>query len=106
MNRELLAKLKPKREAYRIGGSKKKQITWEEYREIIQAAKDQVRKAKLLLQLNLARDIKGNKKSFCRYNSDKRKTREIVGPLQKETGDLVTQDMKKAQSSPARVSDT
>ena len=28
---------------------------------------------------------------------DKRKTRENVGPLQKETGDLVTQDMEKAE---------
>jgi len=31
-----------------------------------QAARDQVRKAKALMELNLARDIKGNKKSFCR----------------------------------------
>ncbi|GAB0189884.1 mitochondrial enolase superfamily member 1 [Grus japonensis] len=49
------------------------------------------------LELNLARDIKSNKKSFCRYVSDKRKTRENVGPLWKETGDLVTQDMEKAE---------
>lgn len=29
--------------------------------------------------------------------SDKRKTKEILGPLQKETGDLVPQDMDKAE---------
>ena len=39
---------------------------------------------------NLAGDVKGYKKSFYRYVSGKRKTRENVGPLQKETGDLVT----------------
>ncbi|GAB0178545.1 mitochondrial enolase superfamily member 1 [Grus japonensis] len=42
-------------------------------------------------------DSKGNKKSFYRYVSDKWKTRENVGPLQKETGDLVTQDMEKTE---------
>ncbi|GAB0197821.1 hypothetical protein GRJ2_002247500 [Grus japonensis] len=55
---------------------------------------DQVRKAKALIELNLARDVKGNKKSFY---SDKRKTRENVGPLWKEMGDLVTLDMEKAE---------
>ena len=71
-------------------------------REIVSAAGDQVRKAKALIELNLARDIKGNKKSsyrqsFYRYIGDKRKTRENVGPLQKEKGDLVTQNMEKAE---------
>jgi len=33
---------------------------------------------------------KATKKSFYRYVSDKRKTRENVGPLWKEMGDLVT----------------
>ncbi|KAK4819916.1 hypothetical protein QYF61_014651 [Mycteria americana] len=60
-------------------------------RAIVQAARDQVRKANALIVLNVARDIKGNKKSFYRYIGDKRKTRENVGPLWKETGDLVTQ---------------
>ncbi|GAB0199162.1 mitochondrial enolase superfamily member 1 [Grus japonensis] len=58
---------------------------------------DQARKAEALIELNLAKDVKGNKKSFYRYISDKRKTRENVGPLQKEMGDLVTQDMEEAE---------
>ncbi|GAB0178229.1 mitochondrial enolase superfamily member 1 [Grus japonensis] len=95
MKKELLDKLKHKKEAYR--GWKQGQVAWEEYREIVRAARDQVRKAKVLTELNLARDIKGNKKSFCRYISDKRKMRENVGPLRKETGNLVTQDMEKAE---------
>ncbi|KAK4807184.1 hypothetical protein QYF61_024304 [Mycteria americana] len=95
MNKELLAKLKHKKEAYR--GWKQGQVAWEEYREIVQAARDQVRKAKAQMELNLARDVKGNKKSFYRYVGDKRKTRENVGPLRKETGDLVTWDMEKAE---------
>jgi len=76
---------------------KLEQAAWEEYREIVQAARDQVGKAKALTELNMARDIKGNKKSFYRYVSHKRKTRENEGPLWKETGDLVTRDMEKAE---------
>ena len=53
--------------------------------------------AKALIELNLVRDVKGNKKSFYRHVGDKRKTKENVGPLWKEKGDLVTWDMEKAE---------
>ncbi|PKU42722.1 hypothetical protein llap_6971 [Limosa lapponica baueri] len=43
------------------------------------------------------RDVIDNKKNFYRYVRDKGKTREVVGPLRKQTGDLATQDMDKAQ---------
>ncbi|GAB0180070.1 mitochondrial enolase superfamily member 1 [Grus japonensis] len=94
MNKELLDKLKHKKEAYR--GWKQGQVAWEEYRETVQAARDQVRNAKALIELNLARNVK-DKKSFYRYVSEKRRTRENVGPIKKETGDLVNWNMKKAK---------
>ncbi|GAB0204079.1 mitochondrial enolase superfamily member 1 [Grus japonensis] len=95
MNKELLGKVKQKKEAYR--GWKQGQVAWEEYRETVRAARKQVRKAKALIEISLARDVKDNKKSFYRYVSDKRRMRENVGPLRNETGDLVTQDMEKAE---------
>ncbi|GAB0183929.1 mitochondrial enolase superfamily member 1 [Grus japonensis] len=95
MNKELLGKVKQKKEAYR--GWKQGQVAWEEYRETVRAARDQVRKAKALTEISLARDVKDNKKSFYRYVSDKRRMRENVGPLWNKTGDLVTQDMEKAE---------
>ncbi|GAB0185903.1 mitochondrial enolase superfamily member 1 [Grus japonensis] len=95
MNKELLGKLKQKKEAYR--GWKQGQVACKEHREIVRAARDQVRKAKALIELNLPRDVKGNKKSFYRCTSNKKKTRENVGPLWKETGNLVTQDMEKTE---------
>ncbi|GAB0176249.1 mitochondrial enolase superfamily member 1 [Grus japonensis] len=95
MNKELLDKVKHKKEAYREW--KQGQVAWEEYRETVRAARDQVRKAKALMELNLARDVKGNKKSFYRYISDKRKRRENVCLLWKEIGDLITQIMEKAE---------
>ncbi|GAB0192671.1 hypothetical protein GRJ2_001732400 [Grus japonensis] len=95
MNKELLGKLKHKKEVYR--GWKQGQVAWRGYRETVQAARDQVRKAKALIELNLARDVKGNKKRFYRYVSDKRKMRKNGGPLQNDTGDLVTRAMEKAK---------
>jgi len=95
MKRELLGKLKHRKEAYR--GWKQGQVAWEEHREIVRAARDQTRKAKALIELNLARDFKGNKKRFYRYVGDERKARENVGPLSEEMGDLVIWDMEKAE---------
>ncbi|GAB0185845.1 mitochondrial enolase superfamily member 1 [Grus japonensis] len=95
MNKELPGKVKQKKEAYR--GWKQGQVAWEEYRETLRAAREQVRKAKTLIEISLARDVKDNKKTFYRYVSDKRRTRENVGPLRNEMGELVTQDTEKAE---------
>jgi len=40
--------------------------------------RDGVRKAKVQLELNLAREAKNNKKSFYRYVSQKRKIKENI----------------------------
>lgn len=60
-------------------------------------SRNQVRKAKALIELKLARDISSNGKIFYRYTSDKRKTRENMSLLWKKMGDLVTQDVEKAE---------
>lgn len=36
-------------------------------RDIVQAFKKQIKKAKVLKKLNLARNVRGNKKGFCIY---------------------------------------
>ncbi|PKU49555.1 hypothetical protein llap_108 [Limosa lapponica baueri] len=95
MNKLLLDKLKSKKEAYREW--KQGEVDWEEYRETVRVARNQMRQAKASIELDLARDIKDNKKNFYKYVRDKGKTREDVGPLQKKTGDLVTQDVEKAE---------
>lgn len=60
---KFLDKIQHKMEAHR--GWNKRQVAYEEYREIIRAVKNQVRKAKALTKLHLDKDIKDNKKSFC-----------------------------------------
>jgi len=94
-NKELLDKLKHKKKACRRW--KQGQEAWEEYRETVKAARDQVKKAKVLIELNLGMDVKGNKKRFYRYVGGKRKAKENVGTLWMETGDLVTQDTEKTE---------
>lgn len=41
-----------------------------------------------MIEINLARNVKGNTKNFYRYITDKIKTEENVVPLWKERGDL------------------
>lgn len=50
--------------------------------------RDGVRKVKAHLELNVMRDMKGNKKGFCRYNGNKGEVRENVAPLLNDTEDL------------------
>lgn len=63
MNKELLDQLKQKKKEVSSEWTYR-EIVWEEHREIVPAARDEVRKAKSLTALKLTRDIKGNKKTF------------------------------------------
>lgn len=63
-------------------------MAWEEQREILGEATDKVRKAKAQIELSLARY--DNRKGFCRYVANKRKTGDNVGPCWKETRDMAS----------------
>lgn len=84
MKKELLEKLKPKKEPYRGWMEGNTGSLGRIVPEIFQAFRDQVRKAKTLREFHLARDSKNNKKSFYRYIRERRKTGENVYPLWKE----------------------
>ena len=49
------------------------------------------------MELNLARDVKDNKKQFYRYIGRKRQAKESVPPLMKGKGELASSDMEKAE---------
>jgi len=91
MNKELLVELRWNRKVH--GMWKEGQATWEEYRNVV---RDAMRKAKVHLELNMARDVKDNK-GFFKYISSKWKTRDNVGPLLNEVVVLVTEDTEKAE---------
>ncbi|KAK4827434.1 hypothetical protein QYF61_017991 [Mycteria americana] len=73
------------------------QVTWEEYRDTASLCRDGVRKAKVQLERNLAREAKNNKKGFYRYVSQKRKVKARVPPLMNKNGDLASTDEEKAE---------
>lgn len=60
ITKEFLNNFTPKREAHREW--KQGQVTWDKYRETIQAARDQVKKAEALIKLNLAKDTSGERR--------------------------------------------
>jgi len=62
MSKELLAELRWKRKVH--GMWKEGQAICKEYRNVVRACRDVTRKAKAHLELNLARDVKDNKKGF------------------------------------------
>ena len=94
MSKEILVKLKWKKV---YGMWKERQATWEEYRNIVRACREKTMKAKVHLALNLARDVKDNTKSFLKYISSERQTRENVGLLLNEVGAQVMEDTEKAE---------
>jgi len=49
------------------------------------------------MELNLARDVKNNKKVFYRYIGRKRQAKESVPPLLYEDGELASSDTEKAE---------
>lgn len=61
MSKELTDKLKEKKvhEMWKIDLS-----IWKEYKSIVRTCKDATRKAKALLELSLANEVKDNKKGF------------------------------------------
>ena len=59
--------------------------------------RDRIRKAKALVELNLARDVKDNKKGFYRYIGRRRQAKESVPPLMKGNRELAFSDIEKAE---------
>jgi len=94
-SKELPAELRWKREVY--GMWKEGKATWEEYRNVVIACRDATRKANVHLELNLAGDVKDNKKGFFKYISSKQKSRDNVGLLLNEVGALVTRGCREGR---------
>ena len=59
--------------------------------------RDRIRKANAQVELNLARDVKDNKKGFYRYIGRRRWAKESVPPLMKGNGELASSDTEKAE---------
>jgi len=76
LSKDLQLKLREKRETFR----KWKQgcAAWEEYRAVVHMCSNRIGKVRVQMELNLARDVKDNKKGFYRYISRRRQAEETV----------------------------
>lgn len=72
-------------------------VAWKEYRGVVQMCRERIRKAKVQMELNLARDVKSNKKGFYRYIDRRRQAKESIFPLINKTRELASSDMEKAE---------
>lgn len=95
MNKELVGKLKHKKEMYMRW--KQSQVTQQERGDTVQVCRDGVRKGEAHLELNVVRDMKGNKKGFYMHTRSKKKTRENAGPLLNGAEHQVTSGVEKAK---------
>ncbi|KAK4827789.1 hypothetical protein QYF61_021742 [Mycteria americana] len=59
--------------------------------------REKIRRAKAQLELNVPTAVKGNKKCFYKYISNKRRARENLHPLLDAGGNIVTKDEEKAE---------
>ena len=63
-------------------------VAWEEYKVIVRVCRDRIRKAKVQMEQNLARDVKDNKKGFYKYIGKKEQAKESVPLLIRGNGEL------------------
>ena len=93
--KDLQLKVREKRVMYR----KWKQgcVGWDEYRAVVHVCRGRIRKAKVLIELNLVRDVKYNKKGFYRYIGRRRQANGSVPPLMKHNGDLASSDIENTE---------
>lgn len=61
---------------------KKKQVTWEEYRDSAKLVRGGVRKDKAQSEMDMARCAK-NKKGLCKYTDHKKKIQDFILPVEK-----------------------
>jgi len=64
---------------------KQGQVTWEEYKDAARLCRDRVRKAKIQLELDLAKGTKKDMKGFYRCINWKRKAQEGTPSLMSNT---------------------
>ena len=88
LSKEAFRKLRYKQIMWRVTGKDKH---YEVYKEAINAATNEVRKAKRNFEHKLAQNIKSDSKSFYAYVRSKQNVRDKVGPLEDIAGNKITQ---------------
>ena len=80
-----------KQNMWRVYKHTGKDKDYEVYKEALNAATNEVRKAKRNFEHKLAQNIKSDSKSFYAYVRSKQNVRDKVGPLEDNAGNIITE---------------
>ena len=91
LSKEAFRKIRHKQNMWRVYKHTGKDKDYEAYKEVLNAATNEVRKSKRNFEHKLAQNIKSDSKSFYAYVRSKQNVRDKVGPLEDNFGNIVTQ---------------
>ena len=97
LSKEAFRKIRYKQNRWRVYKHTGKDKDYEVYKEALNAATNEVRKSKRNFEHKLAQNIKSDSKSFYAYVRSKQNVRDKVGPLEDNTGNIITQGFLMAE---------
>ena len=90
LSKEAFRNIRYKQNIWRVYKHTGKDKDYEVYKEVLNAATNEVRKSKRNVELKLAHNIKSDSKSFYAYVRNKQNVRDKVGPLEDNAGNIIT----------------
>ena len=97
LSKEAFIKIRNKQDMWRVYKHTGNDTDYEVYKEALNAATNEVRKAKRNFEHKLAQHLKSDSKSFYAYVRSKQNVRDKVGPLEDNFGNIVTQGFLMAE---------
>ena len=91
LSKEAFRKMRYKQNMWRVYKHTGKDKDYEVYKEALNAATNEVRKAKRNFEHKLAQNIKSDSKSFYAYVRSKQNVRDKVGPLEDNAGNIIAE---------------
>ena len=97
LSKAAFSKIRYKQNLWRVYKHTRKDTDYDAYKEALNAATNEVRKSKRNVEHKLAQNIKTNSKSFYANVRSKQNVRDIVGTLEDNAGNKITQGVLTAE---------
>ena len=97
LSKEAFGKMRYRQNMWRVYKHTGKDKDYEVYKEALNSATNEVRKAKRNFEHKLAQNIKSDSKSFYAYVRSKQNVRDKVGPLEDNAGNIITEGCSMAE---------
>ena len=97
LSKEAFRKIRYKQNMWRLYKHTGNDTDYDAYKEVLNAATNEVRKSKQNFEHKLAHNTKSDNKSFYAYVRSKQNVRDKVGPLEDNVGNIITQGFLMAE---------